>query len=89
VRLHVQGERILIKHQAVRSLVERVSRAVDQRHPDADILCNLTKVYASDGVMKVARHMPDLHDGHGAMLANGVEKLFRDAAIFLHRDTMP
>jgi len=100
VQQHVQGGRILIKHQAVairladmacrieavRSLVERASRAVDLRHPDADILCNMAKVYASEEIMKVAQHMLELHGGHGAMLENGVEKLFRDAAIFLHMD---
>jgi alkylation response protein AidB-like acyl-CoA dehydrogenase len=36
--------------------------------------------------MKVATHCLELHGGHGAMLENGVEKLFRDAAIFLHMD---
>ncbi|KAA9009387.1 acyl-CoA dehydrogenase family protein [Histidinibacterium aquaticum] len=100
VQQHVQGGRILIKHQAVairladmatrieavRSLVERASRAVDERHADADILCNMAKVYASEEIMKVAQHMLELHGGHGAMLENGVEKLFRDAAIFLHMD---
>jgi alkylation response protein AidB-like acyl-CoA dehydrogenase len=100
VQTHVQGGRILIKHQAValrladmatrleavRALVEKASRAVDLRHPDADILCNMAKVYASEEIVKVAQHMLELHGGHGAMLENGVEKLFRDALIFLHMD---
>jgi alkylation response protein AidB-like acyl-CoA dehydrogenase len=97
---HVQGGRILIKHQAValrladmacrieavRALVNRAATAVDERHPDADILCNMAKVHASEEIMKVATHCLELHGGHGAMLENGVEKLFRDAAIFLHMD---
>jgi alkylation response protein AidB-like acyl-CoA dehydrogenase len=100
VQTHVQGGKILIKHQAVavrlgdmatrlaavRALVERAAAAVDDRHPDADILCNMAKVYASEEIMKVATHALELHGGHGAMLEFGVEKLFRDAAIFLHMD---
>lgn len=100
VQTHVQGGRILIKHQAVavrladmavrieavRALVERAAKAVDDRHPEADILCNMAKVYASEEIMKVAQHMLELHGGHGAMLEFGIEKLFRDAAIFLHMD---
>lgn len=100
VQTHVQGGKILIKHQAVavrlgdmatrlaavRALVERAAAAVDERRPDADILCNMAKVYASEEIMKVATHALELHGGHGAMLEFGVEKLFRDAAIFLHMD---
>lgn len=100
VQNYVQGGRILIKHQAValrladmatrieavRALIERASRAVDERHPDMDILCNMAKVYASEEIMKVATHALELHGGNGAMLEFGIEKLFRDAAIFLHMD---
>jgi len=100
IQTHVQGGRILIKHQAVairladmatriaavRALVEKASRAVDENHPEMDVLCNMAKVYASEEIMKVAQHMLELHGGHGAMLENGIEKLFRDAAIFLHMD---
>lgn len=100
VQTHVQGGRILIKHQAVavrladmacrieavRALVDRAAKAVDERHPDADILCNMAKVYASEEIMKVATNALELHGGHGAMLELGIEKLFRDAAIFLHMD---
>ncbi|MBN8945042.1 MAG: acyl-CoA dehydrogenase family protein [Rhizobiales bacterium] len=100
VQNYVQGGRILIKHQAValrladmatrieavRSLVERASKAVDEGHPDMDALCNMAKVYASEEIMKVAQHALELHGGNGAMLEFGIEKLFRDAAIFLHMD---
>lgn len=96
----VQGGRILIKHQAValrladmatrieavRALIERASKAVDEGHPDMDVLCNMAKVYASEEIMKVATHALELHGGNGAMLEFGIEKLFRDAAIFLHMD---
>lgn len=100
VQEYVQGGRILIKHQAVaqrladmairleavRALLGRAAEAVDRRDPEADILCNMVKVFASEEVLKVCQHAMELHGGAGAMLGIGVEKLFRDAAIFLHMD---
>jgi alkylation response protein AidB-like acyl-CoA dehydrogenase len=100
VQNYVQGGRILIKHQAValrladmatrieavRGLLERAARAVDDNAPDADTLCNMAKVFASEEILKVAQNALELHGGNGAMLDFGVEKLFRDAAIFLHMD---
>jgi alkylation response protein AidB-like acyl-CoA dehydrogenase len=100
VQNYVQGGRILIKHQAValrvadmamrieavRALLGRASRAVDENAPDADLLCNMVKVFASEEIMKVAQHAVELHGGNGMMLDFGVEKLLRDAAIFLHMD---
>ena len=100
VQNYVQGGRILIKHQAValrladmatrieavRALLGRASAAVDVDAPDADTLCNMAKVYTSEEIMKVAQHCLELHGGNGVMLDFGVEKLFRDAAIFLHMD---
>jgi hypothetical protein len=100
VQTYVQGGRILIKHQAValriadmavrleavRGMVERAAHAVDTNAPNADVMCNMAKVFASEEVMKVAMHCVELHGGNGMMLEFGVEKLFRDAAIFLHMD---
>jgi hypothetical protein len=100
VQNYVQGGRILIKHQAValrvadmatrleagRALLRRASRAVDENAADADTLCNMVKVFASEEIIKVAQHAVELHGGNGMMLDFGVEKLFRDAAIFLHMD---
>jgi len=100
VQHYVQGGRVLIKHQAValrladmatrieavRALLERAARAVDDGAPDQDTLCNMVKVFASEEILKVAQHAIELHGGNGAMLDFGVEKLFRDAAIFLHMD---
>jgi hypothetical protein len=100
VQHYVQGGRILIKHQAValrladmatrlsavRALVREAARAVDEAAPDADALCNMAKVFASEEIMKVAQHAMELHGGNGAMLDFGIEKLFRDASIFLHMD---
>ncbi len=100
VQNYVQGGRILIKHQAValriadmatklaavRSLLREAARAVDQGASDTDALCNMVKVFASEEVFKVAQHAMELHGGNGVMLDFGIEKLLRDAAIFLHMD---
>jgi alkylation response protein AidB-like acyl-CoA dehydrogenase len=100
VQNYVQGGRTLIKHQAVamrladmatkvaavRALTDTAARAVDENAPDADTLCNMAKLFASEEIMKVAQHAVELHGGTGIMLDSGVEKLLRDAAIFLHMD---
>jgi len=100
VQNYVQGGRILIKHQAValrladmatrieavRALLERAAQAVDDNAPDAETLCNMVKLFASEEILKVAQHCLELHGGNGVMLDFGVEKIFRDAAIFLHMD---
>jgi alkylation response protein AidB-like acyl-CoA dehydrogenase len=100
VQNYVQGGRILLKHQAValriadmatrieavRALLARAAQAVDENAPDVDVLCNMVKLFASEEIMKVAQHAVELHGGNGMMLDFGVEKLFRDAAIFLHMD---
>lgn len=97
---YVQGGRILIKHQAValrladmatrieavRALLDRAAQAVDDEDAAAETLCNMVKLFASEEIMKVAQHAIELHGGNGMMLDFGVEKLLRDAAIFLHMD---
>jgi len=101
VQNYVQGGKILIKHQAVarrladmatrltavRFLVREAAIAVDENSPNQDALCNMAKVYASEEVFKVAQHAMELHGGNGSMLEFGIEKLFRDASIFLHMDS--
>src|SRR6201988_4638811 len=100
VQNYVQGGRILIKHQAVavrladmatkieavRALTRRAAQAVDEKSPEAETLCNMAKVFASEEILKVAQHAVELHGGNGMMLDFGVEKLLRDAAIFPHMD---
>jgi hypothetical protein len=100
VQNYVQGGRILIKHQAValrladmatrieavRALLERAAKAVDDNAPDADKLVNMVKMFASEEIMKVAQHAVELHGGNGIMLDFGIEKALRDAVIFLHMD---
>ena len=95
-----QGGRVLIKHQAVASrladmatkleavnaLLRHAALAVDEGAPDAAVLCNMVKVYASEEVLKVCQNAMELHGGYGAMVEVGIEKLFRDAAVCLHTD---
>jgi len=85
VQNYVQGGRILIKHQAValrlaematklravRALLHEAARAVDERAPDAEELCNMVKLFASEEVFKVAQHAVELHGGNGIMLDFG------------------
>jgi alkylation response protein AidB-like acyl-CoA dehydrogenase len=100
VQNYVQGGRTLIKHQAValrlaematklsavRALLWEAARAVDDGAADADQLCNMVKVFSSEEILEVCKHAMELHGGNGVMLDFGIEKLFRDAAIFLHMD---
>ena len=100
VQNYVQGGRILIKHQAtairlaematricaVRGLLREASRAVDENSPEAEVLCNMVKLYASEAVLEVCKHAMELHGGNGTMLDFGIEKHYRDASMFLHMD---
>ena len=100
VQNYVQGGRILIKHQAtalrladmatkicaVRGMLREASRAVDENSPEADMLCNMVKLYASEAVLEVCKHAMELHGGNGTMLDFGIEKHYRDASMFLHMD---
>lgn len=96
----VQGGKPLIKHQAVAirladmatrleavsALLRHAALAVDERSPDADVLCNMVKVFASHEIVTVCQHAMELHGGYGAMLEVGIEKFMRDALINLHSD---
>ncbi|MGZ5119816.1 MAG: acyl-CoA dehydrogenase family protein [Burkholderiales bacterium] len=100
VQNYVQGGRILIKHQAVatrladmatkltavRALLNEATRAVEGRSHDAEALCNMAKMFASVEIFQVCQHAMELHGGNGVMLDFGIEKLLRDASLFLHRD---
>jgi alkylation response protein AidB-like acyl-CoA dehydrogenase len=100
VQNYVQGGRVLIKHQvvaarladmatricAVRGLLRDASRAVDERSPNAEYLCSMAKLFASEEILKVCQHAVELHGGNGTMLDFGIEKLHRDAMMFLHMD---
>ena len=100
VQNYVQGGRILIKHQAValrlaematkiaavRALLNESVRAVNEGAHDAEALCVMVKMFASEEIFKVCQHAVELHGGNGIMLDFGIEKYLRDASLFLHRD---
>jgi acyl-CoA dehydrogenase len=100
VQQHVQGGRVLIKHQAVAvrlaqmaikldavgALLRHAAKAVDEKASDADKLCNVVKVFASEEILEVCKQAMELHGGNGSMLEVGIEKYFRDASVFLHMD---
>ena len=100
VQNYRRGGKPLIKHQivasrladmatkvsAVRSLVMQAAYSCDMKTSDADALCWQSKVFASQQILDVCQNAMELHGGMGAMLDAGVEKLMRDASIFLHMD---
>ena len=99
-RTRVQGGVPIIQHQAVgayladmymnvdvtRSLVWRA--AWQAQHPaDYDpALAILPKVFAAERVLDSAQRAMELWGGAGVMRENGIEKLLRDASIWLHSD---
>ena len=72
--------------EAVAALLRHAALAVDELSPDADALCNMVKVFASQEIVQVCQHAMELHGGYGAMLEVGIEKYMRDALINLHSD---
>ena len=74
------------KLEAVSALLRRAAMAVDEDAPDAAALCDMVKVFASQEILEVCQHAVELHGGYGAMLEVGIEKYFRDAAVYLHTD---
>jgi alkylation response protein AidB-like acyl-CoA dehydrogenase len=100
VQHHRQGGKVLIGHQAiavrlaqmaikldaVRALLRHAAKAVDEGAADADKLCNMVKVFASEEILEVCKQAMEIHGGNGSMLEVGIEKYFRDASVFLHMD---
>lgn len=95
-----QGGKLIIKHQIVaarvadmamslevaRSMVYRAARAADAGAEDAASIAMMAKLHCSEAVMDLTRAALELHAGAGVMVADGVEKHFRDAAVFPHTD---
>lgn len=69
-----------------RAIPREAAPAVDEGGTDADQPCDMVKVFASEEVLEVCKHAMELHGGNGVMLDFGIEKLVRDAAVFLHMD---
>ncbi|MGZ8785182.1 MAG: acyl-CoA dehydrogenase family protein, partial [Acidimicrobiia bacterium] len=77
---------LLTEVETARSLVYRASRAVDASADDAQALALMAKLHCSQAVMDVTRSVLELHAGSGVMVGDGVEKHFRDAAVFPQTD---
>ncbi|MDO8752480.1 MAG: acyl-CoA dehydrogenase family protein [Anaerolineales bacterium] len=100
VQQYVQGGKIIIKHQAIantladmaikvettRAFTRYAARALDNNTSDALQLCMMAKVYAADAIFDVAKKAMEIFAGNGVMIEMGIEKHFRDAAVFLHMD---
>jgi len=67
-------------------MLRRAAIAVDENAEGSAMLCDMVKVFASQEVLAVCQHALELHGGYGAMLEVGIEKYFRDAAVYLHMD---
>lgn len=99
-RDRVQGGCPIIGHQAVRSMladmyldvdvprtyVRRAALEAEQPETFDPILAIAPKLVASERTFDAARRMMELWGGAGVMRDVGVEKLLRDAAIWLHSD---
>lgn len=77
---------MLIRIETTRSLVQRAARATDEGAPDQRRLRDVAKVAAAETAFEVARQAVELHGGLGVMRDGGVERLLRDATLFLHLD---
>jgi alkylation response protein AidB-like acyl-CoA dehydrogenase len=100
IQQYVQGGKILIKHQAVantvadmaikiettRAFTRYAARAIDVGSSDAEKLCLMAKTYAADAIFDVCKNAMELQGGSGVMVEVGMERHFRDAAIYLHMD---
>lgn len=99
-RTRVQGGCPIIEHQAVRSMLADMYLDVDvprtyiwrasweaERPETFDpILAIAPKLVAGERTFDAARRMMELWGGAGVMRDSGVEKLLRDATIWLHSD---
>ena len=74
------------KVSAVRGLVMQAAKAVDQNTSTLMPCAIWPKFLHLKKLLKVCQHAMELHGGMGAMLDAGIEKLVRDASIFLHMD---
>ncbi|MBX5332613.1 acyl-CoA/acyl-ACP dehydrogenase [Rhodococcus fascians] len=99
-RHRVQGGKPIVEHQAVGSYLADMYVNVDltrnyiwraawqARSPETfdPILAITPKLVASERVFESARKAMELWGGAGVMRENGIEKLLRDASIWLHSD---
>lgn len=96
----VQGGRPIVEHESVqtyladmyvavdlvRTYVRRAAWASDHADPFDPKLASIPKLVASEASFDTVRKALELFGGAGVMKETGVEKLLRDASIFLHSD---
>ncbi len=96
----VQGGRPIIEHsviaaelgqlwaqlEAARTYVFRAAWASDHADPFDPKMAAAPKLIASETSFEVTRHSLEIFGGAGVMREVGMEKLLRDATIFLHSD---
>jgi alkylation response protein AidB-like acyl-CoA dehydrogenase len=99
-RSRVQGGRVLIEHddigthlaqlyaelETARTYVFRAAWAADHADPFDPKMAAVPKLIASEVAFEVTRHSLEMFGGSGVMRETGMEKLLRDATIFLHSD---
>ncbi|HNY64207.1 MAG TPA: acyl-CoA dehydrogenase family protein [Deltaproteobacteria bacterium] len=62
-----------------RVMALRAAWAMDTGEPGAEVLGACAKLFASEGVTKIANWGMQVFAGHGYLAGSGIEKLFRDA----------
>jgi alkylation response protein AidB-like acyl-CoA dehydrogenase len=75
-----------VRVETTRAFTRYAARALDHNTSDAMQLCLMAKVYAADAILEVAKKAMEIFAGTGVMIEMGIEKHFRDAAVFLHMD---
>jgi alkylation response protein AidB-like acyl-CoA dehydrogenase len=99
-QIRVQGAMPIIKHdniaiklaemytelKAAQMMVRRGCWQVDHPEHFDPMLARSVKPFCSEVTMRVALAALNMHGGNGAMKDVGMEKLVRDAIIFLHSD---
>lgn len=99
-KVRVQGGRPIIEHsviaaelgdlwarlEAVRTYVFRAAWASDHAEEFDPKMAAAPKLVASEAAFEVTRHALEIFGGSGVMRDVGMEKLLRDATIFLHSD---
>jgi alkylation response protein AidB-like acyl-CoA dehydrogenase len=70
-----------IELEAARTLVWRAASALDQREPNATMLCAMAKRFATDVGFEIANQALQLHGGYGYLSEYGIEKIVRDLRV--------
>lgn len=94
----VQGGKPIVEHQMVqnrladmstaletaRSMTWRAAAAADDGRDNANRLGITARIFSADATLEIAENAVEIHGGAGAMRAQGIEKLMRDAVVNMH-----